>query len=291
MLKQRIRSVLHRFGVDVKPYQRPEAEAAIYRAHHPEEAIVARRFYNVGAGGFRHPYWTNIDKASSWYAAQQRADMIDFDLMSRGPLPLPDAKAEVFYTSHTIEHIDDEAAANLFGEVRRCLRPGGVLRVTCPNIDLDHRAWRTGDRSHFYWAAMYSRRRHMRRAKVRSPMNEASLEQLFLHHFVGSASTLHADGVDDPMSDDEVRRVFDELPYEQALDACVRRGSMHVQAKYPGNHINWWNPAKVERALAQAGFERIVHSAYGQSRAAVLRNTDLFDNTHPKISLYVDALR
>jgi hypothetical protein len=26
-----------------------------------------KRFYNIGAGNFRHPYWTNIDYHSDWY--------------------------------------------------------------------------------------------------------------------------------------------------------------------------------------------------------------------------------
>jgi len=33
-----------------------------YKKYFPEDSIKYRRFYNLGAGKFRHPYWTNIDK-------------------------------------------------------------------------------------------------------------------------------------------------------------------------------------------------------------------------------------
>jgi len=43
--------------------------------------------------------------------------------------------------------------------------------------------------------------------------------------------------------------------------------------------------------LRKAGFSKIFLSGYGQSFSPVLRNTDLFDNTHPEISLYVEAIK
>ena len=38
-----------------------------------------------------------------------------------------------------------EHAAHFFREAHRVLRPGGVLRITCPNIDLYQRAYRAKD--------------------------------------------------------------------------------------------------------------------------------------------------
>ena len=93
------------------------------------------------------------------------------------------------------------------------------------------------------------------------------------------------------MSDSDVDRVFSEMPYEAALDYCVSLASLEVQRKYPGNHINWWNPANLTRELKAAGFSQVIQSGYGQSVCPVLRNTDYFDRTHPKLSLYFDAVK
>jgi hypothetical protein len=43
--------------------------------------------------------------------------------------------------------------------------------------------------------------------------------------------------------------------------------------------------------LKNAGFENIYLSGYGQSFSPVLRNIYFFDNTHPKVSLNVEAFK
>ena len=41
------------------------------------------------------------------------------------PLPIADSSAEVVYTlAHTVEHINNEAAQNMFNEAYRILKPG-----------------------------------------------------------------------------------------------------------------------------------------------------------------------
>jgi hypothetical protein len=84
-------------------------------------------------------------------------------------------------------------------------------------------------------------------------------------------------------------RLFETLPYDQALDACVARCPIEVQRRYPFNHINWWNRDKAIRLLTAAGFAHPYPSGYGQSASPVMRNTTLFDSTHPSWSLYVEA--
>ena len=57
------------------------------------------------------------------------------------------------------------------------------------------------------------------------------------------------------------------------------------------NHRNWWTWGKAERMLREAGFDDVWLSAYGQSYGPAMRNTMIFDSTHPRISLYVEATR
>ena len=276
---------LRKRGYDVRALRVDDLD--LYRRLYDAESVDGKRFYNVGAGGFRHPAWTNVDHESVWYGDSQIN--IEWDLLALGPFPIPDASAEIVYTSHTIEHVTDAAVANLFRESHRALKPGGTLRVTAPNVLLDYRAYRDGDRDHFrhyidrysidgLWQPLYN-----------APLAKASIQQLFLNRFACSASTLHVDGAPERVSDEEVDRLFSGGPSAAAFDSCIAKCSLDVQRRFPGNHINWWSPEKVERFLREAGFDDIALSAYGQSRAAVLRNTDYFDNTHPPLSLYVEA--
>jgi predicted SAM-dependent methyltransferase len=260
-------------------------------ASYPARSLQDRRFYNVGAGSFTHPYWTNIDFYSDWYKAnsQQTSGGMIYDLMSLEKIPLESGVAEAMYSSHTIEHISNAAAQNLFNESHRILKKGGIVRLTTPNIDLEYQAWRRGDRSFFYWADYYDRAKNWKRVKYARSLKEESLNQIFLSHFASSVSTTHIDGAAERISDQELEKIFNEMDYEAALDYCTAKCPLEIQKKYPGNHINWWNWTKLERMLKQAGFQSVRLSAYGQSHSAPMRNMGLFDGTHPRISIYVEA--
>lgn len=49
------------------------------------------------------------------------------------PTPLPDASMDLIFCVEVVEHLLDEHLEPTLGELRRLLRPGGVLIVTTPN--------------------------------------------------------------------------------------------------------------------------------------------------------------
>lgn len=253
-----------------------------------DNSLTERRFYNIGAGNFLHPYWTNVDMPSEWYSSDQ-SDFVPYNIESKEPLPIENDSAEAVYTSHTIEHVSDDAVSYLFREIHRIMKPGAMLRVTCPDIDLAYNAWRANDPLFYYWRDNYSRREEMERAKYLVPANSQPLGQMFLRHFASSASPLHI-GVDKrPIDTDELEIIFSKNTYEEALDICKSRTHPCLQAKNPGWHINWWNIDKVRHSLESSGFAEIYQSGWGQSRCPPMRDTSLFDKTHPKMSLFIEA--
>ena len=93
------------------------------------------------------------------------------------------------------------------------------------------------------------------------------------------------------LSPAEVDELFTNLPLDDALDAVISRCSVEYQRSRPGNHMNWWHLDKLEDFLRQAGFDEIHRSGYARSICPVLRDTGFFDNTMPKFSLYLDAVK
>jgi SAM-dependent methyltransferase len=272
----------------VRTEREPKHDDELYRLF-PRESLEARKFYNIGAGLFYHKYWTNIDYESEHYSRIQNHPFINFNLMDLSPLPIADSSAEIVYSSHTIEHISDEAASNLFKESWRILKPGGVIRITTPDSWLAMEAYKRNDVNFFYWVERYSRNGSWEHL-YKMPLSKASIHQLFLHRFASQLCEIDID--DSPTkkySDSEIIDLFETNPDESILSFFTSK--CKYNSDHPGNHINWWTRRKAISMLKNSGFDNPYVSGWGQSLLAPLRNTDLFDKTHPKISLYIEAIK
>ena len=266
-----------------------DRDRAAYQELYSPDALSNRRFYNVGAGLFHHPYWTNVDFPSEHYTeVQSKAAFIAHDLMSLGQLPIDTGSAEAVYTSHTIEHVKEAAVEVLFREAYRILKPGGFIRVTTgPEAENDYAALQRNDHKWFYWDEDVSRG-DWQRDYVRPPV-EVSLKQRWLFHLASAASENCRHPARRKFTDKDIDDVLSSRPFEQALD--VFTDAVEFQPEHPGLHVSWWTCDKIVRMLRDAGFATVYRSGYGQSRCAVLRNTWYFDNTHPQISVYVEAIK
>lgn len=71
------------------------------------------------------PGWANVD-------LEGPASVIKLDLTA--PLPVPSGALDAVYSEHFIEHIDRPQAQRLLAECHRVLKPGGVLRVSTPDL-------------------------------------------------------------------------------------------------------------------------------------------------------------
>lgn len=154
----------------------------LYYSIFSKEDIKKRCFYNIGAGLFSHIAWTNIDYYSNWYKENKIG--ISYDLFDLKPLPIDDNSANIIYSSHTVEHINDEAAQNMFNEAHRILKINGIIRLTMPDIDLCYKTIINNDR--YFWKQMSdisSIPKYMASGNISKPMNSVSLKQIFLFIF------------------------------------------------------------------------------------------------------------
>ena len=287
ILKKLIKRIFNDFGYDIIKLDVDDVQ--LYLDLYDSESVKNKRFYNIGGGGDFHPVWTTIDFTSEWYS--DHTPGINFDLESLKEFPIEKNSAEIVYSSHTIEHITDEAAQNVFNESFRILKPGGTIRITAPDVDLDYRAYRDNDRNYFYWKDNYSLPGEIIRAKLAGPMNDLSIGEIFLSHFAASTSPLYLARSDDLINDEQLKSIFSEMDYEDALNYCTSKCPMEIQKSNSGNHINWWNENKMFRMLREAGFKKIFHSGHGQSFLPPLRNLTYFDSTYYKASVYVEAIK
>jgi SAM-dependent methyltransferase len=49
-------------------------------------------------------------------------------------LPVPSGSADVLYSSHMLEHLDQREAMQFLAEARRVLREGGIIRLAVPDL-------------------------------------------------------------------------------------------------------------------------------------------------------------
>lgn len=272
-IKLAMQKIANKIGYTIAKIKKPDL--SLYNEY-PRESLLGKRFYNIGAGSFRHPYWTNVDYSTEHYSLiQNGSEFIHYDLMELSPLPIPDNFAELIYSSHTIEHVSDDAVINMLRESYRALKPGGAIRLTTPDADLGFKAFMRNDLSYWHW--WY-------------PFKNPSIPQYFLHHYASQLCEIDPDeSPQKKYSDSEIISIFHNDPKVETIDFFTRQCKYNPQ--YPGSHINWWTGDKLIKFLIRAGFSAPYRSGWGQSVFRPLREVALFDNTFPSMSLYVEAVK
>jgi len=285
-MKQYLKALISFLGYDIKISPKKD-DTVLYKELYGEESVKNKRFYNINGGGhfefgggLNHPCWTNMDVKLSGSIVHKN-DIVH-DLLDKEAFPIESNSAELVHSQYTIEHITDDAAYIMFKEVNRILKSGGVFRVVAPNNELDYIAYNNNDFSFFYWAKFFH---------YKIPLSAASLEQIFLVHFAANASTIHTDGVLNPIDDSEFKEIFSKNNFEKAMDICTSRCSVEKQKVYRANHINWWTHNKLKTMLEKAGFEITYILSPGQSSARVMRNRTYFDRYWNDVALFMEAVK
>ncbi|MEA2291770.1 MAG: hypothetical protein QOF17_790 [Solirubrobacteraceae bacterium] len=94
------------------------------------------------------------------------------------PLPYPDGAFEAALGSHVLEHLTPAEAETLLGELRRVVRPGGILRIAVPDLDDVIAAYDPADPDGFLDGLLQGRQRSTSRHRHWWQYNERSLREL-----------------------------------------------------------------------------------------------------------------
>jgi ubiquinone/menaquinone biosynthesis C-methylase UbiE len=237
---------------------------------------------NIGGGNFIRPGWLSMDYQSESYPYQLSLLDHNFDLTSGEPFPFADNSVDFFYSQHTLEHIPQEHCDFIFAEMYRCLKPGGAVRLNMPDYDLAYAAAKAGNFDFF-----------PNRADIRSSLALCLVER-FASGLIGRIEAAEAE------------RDLAAMDKEEFAEIYAARVPRETQLENFGNHISWWNYAKLERMFKAAGFSQVYNSAPQQSRFSEMRGKGHFlgleklvaldkltgfDSAHQKESVYAEAIK
>jgi ubiquinone/menaquinone biosynthesis C-methylase UbiE len=99
------------------------------------------RRLNWGCGGYPAEGWINSDKGD-YEGVQLVCDILE-------GLPLEDDSIDYAVSIHALPEIPYPQVVPVLQELRRVLKPGGVLRLCLPDLDKGIRAYLDGNRGYF----------------------------------------------------------------------------------------------------------------------------------------------
>lgn len=247
-----------------------------------------KRLFNLGAGVWTHPFWTNVDLPPQTEAfAAIQSPCIHHDFVADTKLPFPSGSVDCFYTSHVVEHLPQEAVQRLMREVFRCLRKGGCFRVvTGPDADTDWQALLRGDQ--MWW---YEMDKPYFTSAIEGDRPPMTLYDKWLYEVATPRSVYVDTPCEKKYTSAEIKKLVTRYKNDpDALRDMLDTGLV-FNYKFPGDHISWWNAEKLQNFLKNAGFKTAFRSGYGQSISPFMRDMRYFDQTYPFMSVYVEAVK
>jgi SAM-dependent methyltransferase len=103
--------------------------------------VTGLRRLNWGCGGRGEPGWINSDR--------KVGPGVDLSCDIRQGLPLADGSIDYAVSVHALQEIPYPDLLPVLAELRRVLKPGGVLRLVLPDLERAVAAYRRGDRDYF----------------------------------------------------------------------------------------------------------------------------------------------
>jgi len=210
---------------------------------------------NIGAGPWwRKPAgWHTLDNPSEWYKTKPN---ISQDLTKMEPLPLADGQLDLVYITFLLEHLDNKEAMNVLKESFRCLKPGGWLRVSVPDMKYELDRLSQG---------IISNREFIQRFWL-LPLDDLTDEQIEI---------MLADIYTDPV---------------KALAPFPAMVPPSSNADHPEGHRNWFDAEKLHAFILDAGFDIVASAARHVSMVPELCKLPFDDNNFPDgFSLYCEA--
>jgi hypothetical protein len=194
---------------------------------------------------------------------------------------------EFAYSGHTIEHLSDDANRKLFRNLSAAMRPGAVLRIECPDLDMlldDYKCVHNNDRT---------LTKLMLKEVARWKMPDADGIYSQEHIMILAAIVSYYDRkYKMPMpplcSAQEFSEKMATLSNSEFGDWAVSLLSPE-QLRDSYEHRNWFNFTKLAAFLEEAGFSAVVKCEPGRTRHNFRMNIDR--KYRAWYSMFVEAVK
>lgn len=228
--------------------------------------------------------WIHID----WMNADYRVNLAHEPI-----LPLKDGSVALIFSAHLIEHLDQGSLLTLLQECRRVLKPGGRIRIECPDGEKLVDLYRRSD-PHML--------DHFRRFRLEMIVEELGFPDKYLEDHLSLLGEIANyispdDGVHVPVYTS--REVFDarleSLDLESFAEWCV--SLLTHEQRRSGGHQSILYFAKLRRMMEEAGFRDVAKVDFGRTTIPGLElntgtPTSIREKPHRAFySLYVEAAK
>lgn len=238
------------------------------------------KFINIGAGEyFYHPKWKNYDLYED-SLVENVEHFYNYDLRETAKYPFPENDVDIFYCSHTMEHIPSDAINTVVKRLYDALKPGGILRVVVPDAGLILDAYDNKDFDFF--------KAYQSWFKKRSSDN-ILIEDYLIQLLATPKCRIYNDEIrhHEPLQIEEIQKNRKIMSDDEFLNYLT--DGLQENNNYGTDHLNWFNASKMIKLLEDNGFSTVYKSAYGQSKELVMRQVPVFDETLPYLSLFIEA--
>lgn len=224
---------------------------------------------NLGSGKFNYPFWKCVDAYSKhYYPNGFPKNYYDVNFNDNSfELPFLDKSVDIFYNSHCIEHLPNKSVKKLLNEAFKKLKNNGLIRITCPNIDLAIEALKNNNRFFF---------------DISNKHKELDIYELYFQEW--------QDPLHENFNNFELLKKFLKSDLgESELDELFKFKNID---KVNG-HINWMNEDKVIKFLIEAGFDKknIFVRHVSQSKSELFLDNTVFEKNYSNMSLYIEAIK
>ena len=236
---------------------------------------------NIGSGeAWTHWFWQGIDQMDGSY------------LDKNSVLPYGSNTIDTVYSSHFFEHVDDVTASNIFGEVYRVLKPGGIFRILLPDFEQIKNCLVNNDK------LLFEKIGFVGRPEWQDFNIDHTLENYVLHWFANYQNCPYNDSKHFQKHKEFFRGpplVEKSLVQKKAATLSTLDFGKWAVKQVPkihfsnGGHINTWNHEKLAVMLKKNGF----FSKTSSFKQSTSRTMNLFDSITDRrlITIYHEAYK
>jgi len=241
------------------------------------------KFLNVGGGTFLKKDWRVLDYYTDWYDYDPIFLNYNVDLESRSTWPIDTGEYDLVYTSHTLEHLTDEAVKHTVSEAHRILKQGGRFRINVPNANIPIEHYEEGNIEWFEDVRFdgYT-------DEVYYPPDECFGYELEFYLLSAVASYLARIRYEEE-DFSAVRKDFESMNEEDFLQKYTNQIRDEWHDEYPGWHRNWFTPNRLVELLRDVGFQDVEESLCRQSSEPEMC-TEHFD-MRPHMSAFAEGTK